>query len=230
MRLSLVLPCFNEAPNLPTVLGQIDAWKKDRSIDLEVIAVNDGSCDDTGAVLMRLQQQYEWLTLVDHEVNKGYGIAVRSGLDAGTGDVLGFMDSDGQFKPEDLSLLLPHLEEVDFVAGRRRRRADPLVRNIFGKVLGLLVWVSFGLWVRDLNCGLKVFKRSIWEKIRPEHGVEKLFNTELFLRLKRNGIPWKQIDVPHYPRTAGTPTGGSFRVIVRMFKEIADLKRAMRKA
>lgn len=224
MQLSLVVPCFNEAQNIPSVLRDIDAWRKSERIEGEVVVVNDGSTDDTPHVLTRLEKEYPWLTVVEHEVNKGYGVAVRSGLDAGAFDVLGFMDGDGQFRPEDLSKLLARISEAPFVAGRRRNRADPLIRNLFGKVLGLTVWVVFGLWVRDVNCGMKVMRKETWQRIRPVYGTEKLFNTELFLRLKKNRIAWKQVDVPHYPRRAGTPTGGSLRVIVKMFAEIARLR------
>jgi hypothetical protein len=82
-----------------------------------------------------------------------------------------------------------------------------------------------GVWVRDVNCGMKVFRRDIWPRIRPEFGVEKLYNTEMFLRLKRGKIPWKTVDVPHYPRKAGAQTGGSPRVIARMFWELWRLKK-----
>ena len=95
---------------------------------------------------------------------------------------------------------------------------------MFGKVLGAMNILVLGLWVRDVNCGLKLFRRDIWKDIRPTRGVEKLFNTEMFLRLKQKKIPWHQVNVPHYPRRAGTPTGGSVRVIVRMFKELWDLR------
>ena len=229
MRLSLVIPCFNEASNLQSVLQDVAQWKKSTGTEGEVIVVNDGSTDDSAALLTKLQAEYEWLTVVEHAANKGYGVAVRSGLDAATCEVIGFMDGDGQFHAQDLSTLLAAVGDVSFVAGRRRRRADPLIRSLFGKVLGLTVWGVFGLWVRDVNCGLKVFRKDIWQRIRPVYGVEKLFNTELYLRLRREKIRWKQIDVPHYPRRSGTPTGGSLRVIARMFREIADLKAGLRR-
>ena len=97
----------------------------------------------------------------------------------------------------------------------------------FGKVLGGMNVLIFGLWVRDVNCGMKVMQREIWNTIRPTYGVEKLFNTEMFWRLKLAHIPWKYVDVPHYARMAGSPTGGSIRVIARMFKEMWDLRRKM---
>lgn len=226
MELSIVLPCYNERENIEVIARSVVEWLKTSKIDGEVIVVDDGSRDASAEILERLQKEIPMLRVVTHEKNQGYGVAVRSGCDEARKEYIGFMDSDGQFKVEDFNRLLPHLKQYAFVTGRRRKRADNIVRNTYGKILGLFIWITLNLWVRDVNCGMKVFHRGIWPKIRPVHGVEKLFNTEAFLNLRREGIPWYQVDVPHYPRRAGTPTGGSFRVILRMFKELIALKRA----
>ena len=141
-------------------------------------------------------------------------MAVRDGCDAAEKEWTAFMDSDGQFRVEDLRILIEHVNQCDAVFGRRRHRADPLIRNVFGKILGFLNLAMFGMYIRDVNCGLKIFRTDLWPKMRPLYGTEKFFNTEIYLRLKKAGLPWKQIDVPHYPRAAGTPCGGSGRVIV----------------
>lgn len=224
MQLSVVHPCYNEEENIERTVHATLAWLDSKGHDGEVVVVDDGSKDTSADILKALSAEDNRVKTVTHETNRGYGISVRSGCDAATKEYIAFMDSDGQFKIEDLSLLLPHLEQFDFVPGRRRRRADPLIRNVFGKVLGILIFCSFGLWIRDVNCGLKVFKKSLWPTIRPLYGTEKFFNTELYLRLKRAGVQWQQIDVPHYPRTAGSPTGGSGRVIFHMLKELFDLR------
>lgn len=224
MTLSVILPCYNEEQNIVAAVHDVDCWMRTSQIVGEIIVVNDGSTDDSLSVLQKLEKKVSHLRIVDLPKNGGYGIAVRAGCDAATTDIIAFMDSDLQFHAEDLSLLLTHMNEHSFVTGRRAHRADSLLRNIFGKILGGMNVLVLGLWVRDVNCGMKMFHRDIWKTIRPEHGVEKLFNTEMFLRLKRNRIPWLTINVPHYPRVAGSPTGGSIRVIVRMFKELWDLR------
>lgn len=224
MTLSIVLPCYNEQENIAAAVRDVHAWMNDAKIDGEIIVVNDGSKDASADILHKLQQEIPSLRIVTHEKNQGYGIAVRSGLDAASREWIGFMDSDMQFKAKDFELLFPYTNEYSFVSGRRAHRADPFMRNAFGKVLGGMNVLVFGLWVRDVNCAMKIFKKEIWPKIRPTHGVEKLFNTEIFLRLKRNGIKWKTVNVPHYPRTAGSPTGGSVRVIIRMFQELLRLR------
>lgn len=224
--LSLVLPCYNEEANIGETVHSVLAWMQAKGIDGEIIVVDDGSTDTSAAILQHLASEYQNVRVVTHTSNQGYGLAVRSGLDIAQNDVIGFMDSDRQFHIEDLEKLLPHIETFAFVTGRRRKRADSFLRNIFGKVLGCTSWCLFSLWVRDVNCGMKIFHRDIWPTIRPKYSVEKLFNTEIFLNLKKNAIPWKQVDVPHYPRLAGNPTGASPKVILRMFWEYWCLKKA----
>lgn len=224
MTLSVILPCFNEEQNIASSARDVAAWMKQSKIQGEIIVVNDGSTDGSLTVLKKLEKEIPHLRIVDLKKNGGYGIAVRAGCDAAKTDIIAFMDSDLQFHAEDLSLLLAHIRDYAFVTGRRAHRADSLLRNAFGKILGAMNVLVLGLWVRDVNCGLKMFRRDIWKTIRPVHGVEKLFNTEMFLRLKRNNIPWLTVNVPHYPRIAGNPTGGSVRVIMRMFKELWDLR------
>ena len=226
MSLSVILPCYNEEENIAAAVHDVDSWFKAAGIDGTIIVVNDGSKDGSADILDALSKKMPHLTIVTHQKNGGYGVAVRSGCDAATTDLIAFMDSDGQFHASDLGLLLVHMDTYAFVTGRRAHRADPLIRNIFGKILGGMNYVVLGLWVRDVNCGLKMFRREVWKDIRPTHGVEKLFNTEMFLRLKRKGIVWQTVDVPHYPRTKGTPTGGSVKVIIRMFKELWGLRTA----
>ena len=229
MHLSIVLPCFNEEQNIAATVRDVEQWMENRHIEGEIIAVDDGSTDGTAAALDRLKNESTRLRIVHHEKNQGYGVAVRTGCDAAKTEWIAFMDSDGQFKAEDIALLLEHVDQYSFITGRRRKRADSPLRNAFGKILGVMNGVVLGLWVRDVNCGMKLFTGDVWTIVRPEYGVEKLFNTEVFLRLKMAGIPMKQVDVPHYPRRAGTPTGGSPRVILRMFRELFGLRWSMKR-
>jgi glycosyltransferase involved in cell wall biosynthesis len=225
LAISLVLPCYNEEANIERTVREVSAWLRAKGYTYELIVVNDGSRDQSAVILEKLRSEFSELRVVQHQVNQGYGLAIRSGIDAATQPVVGFMDSDGQFRIESLEALVPHLATYTFVTGRRRRRADSFVRNSFGKILGLMNWLVLGVWVRDVNCGFKIFARELWPNIRPVYGVEKLFNTEIFLRLQEQHIPWKTIDIDHYPRTAGNPTGAKLYVIIRMFQELWGLRK-----
>ncbi|MEK7562802.1 MAG: glycosyltransferase family 2 protein [Patescibacteria group bacterium] len=227
MQLSIALPCFNEEENLPATIADVHGWMEKRDIAGEIIAVNDGSKDGTGRVLEELKKSHPRLRIVTHPENRGYGAAVRSGCDAAQTEWIGFMDSDGQFKAEDFDKLIPFCEKNSFIVGRRRKRADPFLRKVNAKCFGFLTWIVFRVWVRDLNCAMKVFRRDLWQRIRPVHATGALFNAELFVRARKAGVRWQQVDVTHYPRTKGMQTGASPLVILRMFKELWMLWRSL---
>ncbi len=226
MRLSIVLPCFNEEQNIEGTVADLCSWGARAGIAMEIVAVDDGSTDDTWNVLQRLSQDSPMLKLVRHEHNLGYGSAVRSGCDAATMDYVGFMDSDGQFHAEDWSRLLPFLQEFSFVTGRRLHRADPFIRKLNAKLFGMLTFLVLGVWIRDINCAMKVWHRPLWPRIRPVHATGALINAEMFYRLHCLGIPWKTVPVRHYPRLKGMQTGAHLRVILRMFRDLLALRRA----
>lgn len=225
MHISVVLPCYNEAANIERTTLSVLQWFDRLGYDGEAIIVDDGSTDNSPNILQSLAARDGRVRIVTHQKNKGYGEAVKSGCDAASKEWIAFMDSDGQFSIDDLSILLSHTDQYAFVTGRRRKRADPFFRVVFGKLLGLLIFCNFGLWLRDVNCGLKMFRKDVWPRIRPAAGREKFFNAEMFLRLEKEKIPWLQVDVPHYPRKFGAPTGGTGAIIVRMMKELKEVKR-----
>lgn len=224
--LSLILPCFNEEGNIERTVRDADAWLRASKREGEIVVVDDGSTDGTADVLAALAASVPSLRVLRHERNRGYASALVTGLDAANGEIVAFMDSDGQFRALDLERLLTHLNRAPFVAGRRRHRADPRVRILIAKVSGILVWAILGVWVRDINCGMKVFRRGLWPRIRPRIATGALFNAEIFFRLRREKIPWAQVAVPHYPRLHGRPTGGSPLVLLLALGELWKLRRA----
>ena len=228
MNLSVVLPCYNEEGNIERVVREAFAWFQEERVQGEVVVTNDGSTDGSGGILAALQREFPALTVVQHPTNSGYGAAMRSGCDAATGDVIVTVDSDRQFRVRDAGKLLPLLEQSVFVAGYREKRADPLRRKMNAMLYGFLIRFYLGIHVRDVNCALKAFRRSIWPTIRPTIGTGALYNAEIFLALQEAKIPWAQAPVPHYPREAGTQTGAKLAVILRMFKELAMLKKKHR--
>jgi len=226
MRISVVLPCFNEEENIQQTLEDVDRWLDQRGYDGEIIVVDDGSSDDTPRVLNAVREEYPRLRVIRHTKNQGYGATVRRGCDSASMEMIAFMDSDGQFRAEDFDRLLPALAQYDFVAGVRSHRADPLQRVLSAGLYNILIRLMLGIRVRDVNCAMKVFRRSLWPQIRPMYATGALFNAELFLALRGKGVPWEEVPVPHYPRLHGTSTGGKFSVALRMFRELWALKRS----
>jgi glycosyltransferase involved in cell wall biosynthesis len=218
MTLSLILPCFNEEENIASTVR--DSLKLFEHVDGEIVVVDDGSTDATRDIV----RDYP-IRIIGHAKNLGYGAAVRSGCDAAKGDIIAFMDSDGQFHARDILRLLSHISEYPFVAGSRQNRADPIFRIFNARAYETLVRCILNVDVQDINCGLKAFHRSIWPVIRPIHSTGALFNAEVFMRLQHAGFSWIQVSVPHYPRMAGEQTGANIKVILKMFKELWKLRK-----
>ncbi len=222
--LSIVLPCFNEEENIAATVQDVLQWFESSKRDGEVIVVNDGSRDRSGTIAEELAAKDPRVRVVHHDGNKGYGAAVRSGCDAARGDIIGFMDSDRQFRAVDFEKLLPFMGEFAFVTGVRRKRADPFIRKVNAKLFGGLVFITLGMWIRDINCALKIFTADTWKKVRPEYSTGALFNAEVFFGLKLLRVPYKSVPVEHYPREFGTQTGAKPWVIFTMFAELVKMR------
>ena len=188
----------------------------------EIIAVNDGSRDQTAAIIDRLATEHSRVKAVHHPVNRGYGDAVKSGFKASTCDYVMFMDSDRQFDIADIRLLSPFVPLFDVVAGFRMERNDPIIRRINAEVYNLAVRILFGVHLRDLDCAFKVFRGDLIRSLEITSGGA-LLNAEIQAKLRRQGATLVQVGVPHYPRVAGTATGGSVKVIVRAMRGIIVL-------
>jgi glycosyltransferase involved in cell wall biosynthesis len=216
--LSLVLPAFNEALNIEFVVRDALRTLPLYSDRYEIVVVDDGSCDDTSAIVQRLAKEHEQVRLVSHQRNRGYGAALASGFAAATCDFIMFMDADRQFDIRDLGLLTPFVGAYDIVAGFRMERRDPLHRRVFAEMFNVVVRVLFGVHLRDIDCAFKLFRGEVLRGMALV-SPGALVNTEIQAKARRQGAQLQQVGVHHYPRIAGEATGGSPRVIVRAMVE-----------
>lgn len=216
--LSLVLPAHNEEANIGIVVEQALATLPAFSDDFEIIVVDDGSRDGTRAIVERLSATDPRLKLVHHPVNRGYGGALTSGFRASRGDHVMFMDADRQFDISDLALLSPFIDTFDMVAGFRKERHDPFHRRVNAEIFNVAVRILFGVHLRDIDCAFKVFRGDLIRSMDLS-APGALINTEIQAKARRQGATLQQVGVHHYPRVAGTATGGSWRVIIRAMWE-----------
>lgn len=221
MRLSVVVPCFNEEGNIARVVAQAAEVGRQHTSDLEIVVVDDGSTDDTASVLRSLKDETPELRVVEHARNRGYGAAVRSGLDRASMDYVFLTDGDGQFDLEELPSAMNLLSEHDVVAGYRENRQDGWWRGLWGRTWTALVNRALGLRVRDANCAFKLVPQSLLRSsdLRSEGA---LISAELLLEARRFDLSVAQCSVSHYPRRTGRQTGASVRVIITAFLELAE--------
>ncbi len=224
--LSVVLPAYNEAENIARVVRDCSAYLDGTGLDYELLVTNDGSADNTGAILDGLVAEFPRLRPLHHPQNKGYGAALRTGFDAAEKRFVFYMDGDGQFDIRDLEKILPLATDDDhIVTGFRIERRDPFLRRMNAKLFGgFLVKIMLGVYVRDLNCAFKLIPKKVLDAITLE-STGALINAELYGRAIRKGFAIKEVGVHHYSREAGVQTGAHLSVIVRAFKELFQLRR-----
>ncbi len=224
--LSLFFPCHNEAENLEALVDDALAALPALATTYEVILVDDGSRDDTARVAERLAQRHGGaVRLVRHEVNRGYGGALRSGFAAARYDHLAYTDGDRQFRVADLARLVECAEATrsPVVIGYRLQRADPALRLVYATFYRIANRLWFGLRVRDVDCAAKLFHRDALRGVIV-HSDGAFFSAELLIRLQLAGLNIREIGVPHYPRTAGSPTGARLSVIARAIRDFWSLR------
>jgi glycosyltransferase involved in cell wall biosynthesis len=226
-RLSYFVPAHNEALNLGGLVEEALATLPALADTFEIVIVNDGSKDDTGRVADQLVAAHpDVVRVVHHPTNLGYGAALRSGFRAARYELLCFTDGDRQFHVADLGRLTERLAQADspdVVVGFRIKRADPIVRTVYARCYRFANRVWFGLKVRDVDCACKLFRREALEGIRVESGGA-FFSAELLIKLRAKGASIAEVGVPHFPRTAGSPTGAKPSVIWRAVKDFWSLR------
>ncbi|MBC7171873.1 MAG: glycosyltransferase family 2 protein [Polyangiaceae bacterium] len=217
--LSIVLPCFNEAATIEAVARRAASVARGLTQRLEIIVVDDGSTDDTSAVVSVLECELPELRHVRHAENLGYGAALRAGFERSTGDLIFYTDADGQFDLDELPRLLAMLDDYDVVSGYRLSRRDGPLRYLFGVAWTALTDALLATGVRDVNCAFKVFPRSLLEP-SALRSTGALLGAELLSEARRNGLRIGELGVSHHPRRAGRPTGAYPAVVGRAFREL----------
>jgi len=224
--LSFFFPAHNEAENIQAFVAEALEVLPTLADEFEIIAVDDGSKDDTPRLADELAAAHPQVRAVHHEINKGYGAALRSGFRAARYDLVCFLDGDRQFKVADLSRLLERMaaeDKPDVVVGYRIKRADPFIRTAYARAYRLALRIFYRLGVRDVDCACKLFRRESLEGIRLESGGA-FMSAELLIKLKQKGRRLVETGVPHYPRTAGSASGANPKVVFRAIRDFWMLR------
>ena len=162
MKLSVIIPVYNEVENIEEILKRVKATKR----AAEIIVVDDGSQDGTRDLLKKLDGKGR-VRVILREKNQGKGAAVRTGLDAAAGDILLIQDADLEYDPRDYPTLLQPLEEglADVVYGSRflggPRRATMFWHMIANKMLTFMTNILYDTILSDMETGYKVFRREV---------------------------------------------------------------------
>jgi hypothetical protein len=229
-RCSIILPAYNEEAVIAATVAQCLRAAERFCPNVEVIIVDDGSRDRTGAISDALAARDGRVGVIHNRPNRGYGGAVVAGFTAARGDWIFFMDSDGQFDINDIALLLDHARRHPDAAviGYRHKRLDPSLRRLNAAGWKIVVRFVVGLrGIRDIDCAFKLLPAAVVHACRLQ-AQGAMINTELLIKMQRMHVPIIQIPVQHLPRRHGKATGADLRVIIHAFRELLRLRARLR--
>lgn len=200
MKLSVIIPIFNEKDTLKEIISRV----QETGIPNEIILVDDGSSDGTINIVKEYEGK-EGFRIIIHNKNQGKGAAVRSGLNAATGDVLLIQDADLEYDPRDYPALLKPIEEglADVVYGSRflggSRRVAMFWHMVANKLLTLFTNVLYNTILTDMETGYKVFKKEVVEDM-PLHAKRFEFEPEFTAKILKRNYRIFEVPISFNPR------------------------------
>jgi len=196
--------------------------------DAEVIVVNDGSRDETAAIVQRLAARNPVLRLVENPGNRGKGYSVRNGMLQSRGKIVLFSDADLSSPIEEASKLFQALEQgADIAIGSRwlrvetQTRRQPLHRQLFGRMFNIALRITLGLQFADTQCGFKAFKQAAVRAIFPLQKIERWgFDPEILFLARKLGFVTKEVPVlwGHSGGTRINPLVDGSRMVQEMLR------------
>ena len=231
--LSLILPALDEARRLPPYLRSVRAYlEKGFGQPYEVLVVDDGSRDETTAIVQELASRWPQLRLLRHAQNEGKGAAVRTGVFAARGELLLFADADGATPIEEHARLAAAIGQGADVAIGSRLLADPAIRRsrhwyrgLTGKLFALTARRLLRLSVMDPQCGFKMFRAAAGRRLFAALTETRYaFDLEILLLAQRFGL--RVVEVPvHWQEVPG----GHLRPLRELPRIVAGVWRLRRR-
>ncbi|HEV2047548.1 MAG TPA: glycosyltransferase family 2 protein [Chthoniobacterales bacterium] len=225
-----VMPVYNEEANIAAVITEWLQAFAHQQINARLLAVNDGSRDNTLSILRKLQSQYPDQLLILDKPNSGHGRSCRVGYEATLQQETPWIlqiDSDGQCDPAFFVLFWAKRDEADCIFGIRVTRDDGLVRKLVSKAASILTSIMTGQNLKDANVPYRLVKHAALKKALPS--VPKDFdiqNIALTLALKRDStLRWSYVPIRFRARQGGTNSINLLKIVQKGFRMLRQINR-----
>lgn len=214
-KISVIIPAYNEAPTI----GDLVLKTKRLYPDVEIVVVNDGSTDDTGAIARNAGAR-----VFSHPYNIGNGAAIKSGIRIARGDILVFMDGDNQHNPEDIAKLLYYMKDYDMVVGARSNGDQASWGRTFGNTAyNWLASYVAKFYISDLTSGFRAIKADIARNFLSLLPNTYSYPTTLTLCVLRSGRSVKYLPINVLKRKTGKSKISIFKDGVRFLMIIIKI-------
>lgn len=220
MKISVVIPCYNEQEALPELFDRLESVMAEMKCDYEYLFVDDGSTDRTIAVLRGLRERSPRVGIISFRRNYGKSAALNEGFRAASGDMIATIDADLQDDPAEFPSLLKRIEGgADLVSGWKTNRQDPPSKTLPSRVFNRVTSMVTGIQLHDFNCGLKMYRREVADAITV-YGELHRFIPAL---AAWEGFRVDEIGVRHNKRKYGKSKYGSRRFLNGFFDLVTTM-------
>ena len=225
MKLSIVIPCYNEAKDITSNVNKVKDYLNDKKIDHELILVNDGSKDNTKEVI----EAIPGVVALSYDKNRGKGGAVKYGIEHATGDYTLFMDADLSTDISAIEKVIELAPNYDLVIGSRHaegsviKKKQPFLRVFIGRCCRLLVKMLFHTKFKDTQCGFKAMRTDVAKQIVEKQLINDFaFDVEYLYIAKLNDLSIYELGITWSDDRGSTVS--PIKSSLRFFKDIAKIR------
>src|SRR6185436_4257025 len=227
---SLVIPMFNEEESIEHAIACAVEALESFGGDYEILIVDDASTDRSAEIVRAEMAANPRIRLLQHEVNRKLGGALKTGYGAAQKDVVVYMDADLPFDPEVIGKAMRalHVTRADMIAGYRLdRTTEGFRRTVYSYLYNTLIGLLFGWPHRDINFSFKLMRREVLQAVELR-SEGSLIDAELIVKAKNLGFLIQQLGLDYFPRSRGLSTLSSPAVIGKILRELIRLYPEMR--
>lgn len=223
-QISFVLPMYNESANIGDTLRKVSRLAAELTDDYDIIVADDASTDKSADIVEHLSLQDKHIKLIRLKKNTKFGGALSEGLRNASKDIVIYTDADFPVREEDIKKGLVMLDDADIVTGYSLILKDVTIKRILmSKVYNFLVRFLFGLSIKDINSGFKIYKSKVLKGLILR-SRSPFVDAEIFAEANKKGFKIKQFGLLFELRTKGVSTISRFSVVVRTFWDMLQYK------
>jgi glycosyltransferase involved in cell wall biosynthesis len=216
-------PAYNDEHTIENIVRTAAQELGKITGDFEILVIDDGSRDNTGAIADRLAGEMPCVRVIHHPRNLGYGAALISGFKNARKDLIFYTDGDGQYDVREIHNLLAELQpNIDLVNGHKVKRSDAWYRVWIGAIYRRAMRAVFALSISDVDCDFRLMRRRIFDVITLE-STSGVICVEMARKFDAAGFRMTEIPVSHYPRLHGRSEFFRFRHLSRTLKGLARI-------
>ena len=201
--LTAFFPAYNDEHTIENIVRTAAEEIGRVTKDFEILVIDDGSKDGTGAIADKLAVEMPFVRAIHHPRNQGYGAALITGFKNARKDLIFYTDGDGQYDVREIHNLLAQLQpNIDLVNGYKVKRSDAWYRIWIGAAYRRIMRRAFHLSIRDVDCDFRLMRRSVFDAITLE-SQSGVICVEMARKFDVAGFRMTEIPVSHYPRLHG---------------------------